>query len=167
MTRVYNGFPLDAFPTQASSDLADVDTSRKKSTTKKNSKNSKRSRDGSDLKANDASTASSSTTTSAQLALAPEDASLKAQLSDKGFYHVTFEEWKEQPEGAHTCYTVPQDYLTPLNGERKRVYAVLQKHIENGRTCNGYKSDRAPWDRVNYPTVRFYLKQTSAKRQQL
>ena len=167
MTRVYNGFPLDAFPTQASSDLADVDTSRKKSTTKKNSKNSKRSRDGSDLKANDASTASSSTTTSAQLALAPEDASLKAQLSDKGFYHVTFEEWKDQPEGAHTCYTVPQDYLTPLNGERKRVYAVLQKHIENGRTCNGYKSDRAPWDRVNYPTVRFYLKQASAKRQQL
>lgn len=167
MTRVYNGFPLDAFPPQASSDLADVDTSRKKSTTKKNSKNSKRSRDGPDLKANDASSASSSTTTSAQLALAPEDASLKAQLSDKGFYHVTFEEWKEQPEGAHTCYTVPQDYLTPLNGERKRVYAVLQKHIENGRTCNGYKSDRAPWDRVNYPTVRFYLKQTSAKRQQL
>ena len=167
MTRVYNGFPLDAFPPQASSDLADVDTSRKKSTTKKNSKNSKRSRDESDLKANDASSASSSTTTSTQLALAPEDASLKAQLSDKGFYHVTFEEWKEQPEGAHTCYTVPQDYLTPLNGERKRVYAVLQKHIENGRTCNGYKSDRAPWDRVNYPTVRFYLKQTSAKRQQL
>ena len=165
MTRVYNGFPLDAFPHQASSDLADVDTSRKKSTTKKNSKNSKRSRDES--KANDASSASSSTTTSAQLALAPEDASLKAQLSDKGFYHVTFEEWKEQPEGAHTCYTVPQDYLTPLNGERKRVYAVLEKHIENGRTCNGYKSDRAPWDRVNYPTVRFYLKQTSAKRQQL
>ena len=167
MTRVYNGFPLDAFPTQASSDLADVDTSRKKSTTKKNSKNSKRSRDESDLKANDASSASSSTTTSTQLALAPEDASLKAQLSDKGFYHVTFEEWKDQPEGAHTCYTLPQDYLTPLNGERKRVYAVLQKHIENGRTCNGYKSDRAPWDRVNYPTVRFYLKQTSAKRQQL
>ena len=167
MTRVYNGFPLDAFPPQASSDLADVDTSRKKSTTKKNRKNSKRSRDGSDLKANDASSASSSTTTSAQLALAPEDASLKAQLSDKGFYHVTFEEWKDQPEGAHTCYTVPQDYLTPLNGERKRVYAVLEKHIENGRTCNGYKSDRAPWDRVNYPTVRFYLKQTSAKRQQL
>ena len=167
MTRVYNGFPLDAFPPQASSDLADVDTSRKKSTTKKNSKNSKRSRDGSDLKANDASSASSSTTTSAQLALAPEDASLKAQLSDKGFYHVTFEEWKDQPEGAHTCYTLPQDYLTPLNGERKRVYAVLEKHIENGRTCNGYKSDRAPWDRVNYPTVRFYLKQASAKRQQL
>ena len=167
MTRVYNGFPLDAFPPQASSDLADVDTSRKKSTTKKNSKNSKRSRDESDLKANDTSSASSSTTTSAQLALAPEDASLKAQLSDKGFYHVTFEEWKEQPEGAHTCYTLPKDYLTPLNGERKRVYAVLQKHIENGRTCNGYKSDRAPWDRVNYPTVRFYLKQTSAKRQQL
>ena len=167
MTRVYNGFPLDAFPPQASSDLADVDTSRKNSTTKKNSKNSKRSRDGSDLKANDASSASSSTTTSAQLALAPEDASLKAQLSDKGFYHVTFEEWKDQPEGAHTCYTLPQDYLTPLNGERKRVYAVLEKHIENGRTCNGYKSDRAPWDRVNYPTVRFYLKQTSAKRQQL
>ena len=165
MTRVYNGFPLDAFPPQASSDLADVDTSRKKSTTKKNRKNSKRSRDES--KANDASSASSSTTTSTQLALAPEDASLKAQLSDKGFYHVTFEEWKEQPEGAHTCYTVPQDYLTPLNGERKRVYAVLQKHIENGRTCNGYKSDRAPWDRVNYPTVRFYLKQASAKRQQL
>ena len=165
MTRVYNGFPLDAFPPQASSDLADVDTSRKKSTTKKNSKNSKRSRDES--KANDASSASSSTTTSTQLALAPEDASLKAQLSDKGFYHVTFEEWKDQPEGAHTCYTVPQDYLTPLNGERKRVYAVLEKHIENGRTCNGYKSDRAPWDRVNYPTVRFYLKQTSAKRQQL
>ena len=165
MTRVYNGFPLDAFPPQASSDLADVDTSRKKSTTKKNRKNSKRSRDES--KANDASSASSSTTTSAQLALAPEDASLKAQLSDKGFYHVTFEEWKDQPEGAHTCYTVPQDYLTPLNGERKRVYAVLEKHIENGRTCNGYKSDRAPWDRVNYPTVRFYLKQTSAKRQQL
>ena len=167
MTRVYNGFPLDAFPAQASSDLAGVDTSRKKSTTKKNSKNSKRSRDESDLKANDASSASSTTTTSTQLALAPEDASLKAQLSDKGFYHVTFEEWKDQPEGAHTCYTVPQDYLTPLNGERKRVYAVLQKHIENGRTCNGYKSDRAPWDRVNYPTVRFYLKQASAKRQQL
>ena len=166
MTRVYNGFPLDAFP-QASSDLADVDTSRKKSTTKKSSKNSKRSRDGSDLKANDASTASSTTTTSSQLALAPEDATLKAQLSDKGFYHVTFEEWKEQPEGAHTCYTLPQDYLTPLNGERKRVYAVLEKHIENGRTCNGYKSDRAPWDRVNYPTVRFYLKQASAKRQHL
>ena len=165
MTRIYNGFPLDAFPPQASSDLADVDTSRKKSTTKKNRKNSKRSRD--ELKANDASSASSSTTTSAQLALAPEDASLKAQLSDKGFYHVTFEEWKDQPEGAHTCYTLPQDYLTPLNGERKRVYAVLEKHIENGRTCNGYKSDRAPWDRVNYPTVRFYLKQTSAKRQQL
>ena len=165
MTRAYNGFPLDAFPPQASSDLADVDTSRKKSTTKKNRKNSKRSRDES--KANDASSASSSTTTSTQLALAPEDASLKAQLSDKGFYHVTFEEWKDQPEGAHTCYTVPQDYLTPLNGERKRVYAVLQKHIENGRTCNGYKSDRAPWDRVNYPTVRFYLKQASAKRQQL
>jgi hypothetical protein len=165
MTRVYNGFPLDAFPPQASSDLADVDTSRKKSTTKKNSKNSKRSRDES--KANDASSASSTTTTSTQLALAPEDASLKAQLSDKGFYHVTFEEWKEQPEGAHTCYTVPQDYLTPLNGERKRVYAVLEKHIENGRTCNGYKSDRAPWDRVNYPTVRFYLKQATAKRQHL
>jgi hypothetical protein len=171
MTRVYNGFPLDAFPPQASSDLADVDTSRKKPT-KKSSKNSKRSRDGSDLKVNDVSTASSTTTatTSSQqlaLALAPEDAELKAQLSDQGFYHVTFEEWKDQPEGAHTCYTVPQDYLTPLNGERKRVYAVLGKPIENGRMCNGYKSDRAPWDRVNYPTVRFYLKHTSAKRQHL
>ena len=171
MTRVYNGFPLDTFPSQASSDFADVDTSRKKSTNKKSSKNSKRSRDGSDLKANDASSASSTTTTTTstqqQLALAPEDASLKAQLSDKGFYHVTFEEWKEQPEGTHTCYTLPQDYLTPLNGERKRVYAVLEKHIENGRTCNGYKSDRAPWDRVNYPTVRFYLKHPTSKRQQL
>lgn len=162
MTCVYNGFPVDG------PELADVDSSRKKSK-KKNSKNSKRSRDGSELKVNDAASSASSTTTttSSQLALAPEDASLKSQLSDKGFYHVTFEEWKEQPEGAHTCYTVPQDYLTPLNGDRKRVYAVLGKHIENGRMCNGYKSDRAPWNRVNYPTVRFYLKQATAKRQHL
>jgi hypothetical protein len=162
MTCVYNGFPVDG------SELVDVDSSRTKSK-KKNSKNSKRSRDGSELKVNDASSSAlcSTTTTSSQLALAPEDASLKSQLSDKGFYHVTFEEWKEQPEGVHTCYTVPQDYLTPLNGDRKRVYAVLGKHIENGRMCNGYKSDRAPWNRVNYPTVRFYLKQATAKRQHL
>jgi hypothetical protein len=163
MTCVYNGFPVDG------PELAGVDSSRKKSK-KKNSKNSKRSRDGSELKVNDAASSalcSTTTTTSSQLALAPEDASLKSQLSDKGFYHVTFEEWKEQPEGVHTCYTVPQDYLTPLNGDRKRVYAVLGKHIENGRMCNGYKSDRAPWNRVNYPTVRFYLKQATAKRQHL
>jgi hypothetical protein len=173
MTRVYNGFPLDAFPPQASSDLADVVTTRKDPTNKKRSKNSKRSRDGSDLKVNDASSASSTTTTTTTssqqlaLALAPEDVELKDQLSDKGFYYVTFEEWKDQPEGAHTCYTTPRDYLTPLNGERKRVYAVLGRHIENGRVCTGYKSEREPWNRVNYPTVRFYLKHPTSKRQQV
>ncbi len=78
MTCVYNGFPVEG------PELADVDSSRKKSK-KKNSKNSKRSRDGSELKVNDAASSASSTTTttSSQLALAPEDASLKAPLSTK------------------------------------------------------------------------------------
>ena len=90
--------------------------------------------------------------------LAPEDIDLKAQLSDRGFTHVSFQEWAQQPEGVHTCYTTPKDYLNSQNGQRKRVYAVLGKHIENGRECQGYKSERASWRRTDFPTVRYYVK---------
>ena len=94
--------------------------------------------------------------------LAPEDIDLKAQLSDRGFTHVSFQEWAQQPEGVHTCYTTPKDYLNPQNGQRKRVYAVLGKHIENGRECQGYKSERASWRRTDCPTVRYYVKMPSS-----
>jgi hypothetical protein len=94
--------------------------------------------------------------------LAPEDIDLKAQLSDRGFTHVSFQEWAQQPEGTHTCYTTPKDYLNPQNGQRKRVYAVLGKHIENGRECQGYKSERASWQRTDFPTVRYYVKMPSS-----
>ena len=94
--------------------------------------------------------------------LAPEDIDLKAQLSDRGFTHVSFQEWAQQPEGVHTCYTTPKDYLNPQNGQRKRVYAVLGKHIENGRECQGYKSERASWRRTDFPTVRYYVKMPSS-----
>ena len=155
MTRVYNGFPTADFPQTTVDFSTVVATSRKKRPQKISKKI--------------ATTAETTMTpaTTLELTLAPEDAELKAQLSEQGFYHVAFEDWKTQPEGTHTCYTVPRDYLTPLNGDRKRVYAVLKDHIENGRVCTGYKSDLPPWNRVNYPSVRFYLKHASAKRQRV
>ena len=161
MTRVYNGFPTADFQQSTVDFSTVVATSLKKPKKIKNSKRSSTTMT--------APTAETTTTpaTALELTLAPEDAKLKAQLSEQGFYHVAFEDWKAQPEGTHTCYTVPRDYLTPLNGDRKRVYAVLKDHIENGRVCTGYKSDLPPWNRVNYPSVRFYLKHASAKRQRV
>ena len=82
----------------------------------------------------------------------------------KNYYLVPFATWWGAPVGAHTKYTAEKRYqVRPEDADaldRKVVHAVLEGHSPGdkaGRMCNGWKSEKTPWSRVEYPTVNFYL----------
>jgi hypothetical protein len=85
----------------------------------------------------------------------------------KDYYLVPFAVWLNQPKGTHTKYSAekhfdPKKQDVNVNYEdRKVVHAILEGYSTGekpGRMCNGWKSEKAPWPRVEYPTVDFYLK---------
>ena len=82
----------------------------------------------------------------------------------KNYYLVSFATWWGAPVGTHTKYTAEKRYqVRPEDADaldRKVVHAVLEGHSPGdkaGRMCNGWKSEKTPWSRVEYPTVNFYL----------
>ena len=84
----------------------------------------------------------------------------------KDYYLVPFAVWWAAPKGTHTKYSAEKHYDTKkqdvnINYEdRKVVHAVLEGYAPGekaGRMCNGWKSEKAPWPRVEYKTVDFYL----------
>ena len=82
----------------------------------------------------------------------------------KDYYCVPFAVWWAAPVGSHTKYTGEKRYgVKPEDADakdRKVVHAVLEGFSPGdkaGRMCNGWKSEKAPWSRVEYPSVDFYL----------
>ena len=82
----------------------------------------------------------------------------------KDYYCVPFATWWAAPAGTHTKYTGEKRYgVKPEDADakdRKVVHAVLEGFSPGdkaGRMCNGWKSEKAPWSRVEYPSVDFYL----------
>ena len=82
----------------------------------------------------------------------------------KDYYCVPFSVWWAAPVGSHTKYTGEKRYgVKPEDADakdRKVVHAVLEGFSPGdkaGRMCNGWKSEKAPWSRVEYPSVDFYL----------
>jgi len=82
----------------------------------------------------------------------------------KDYYCVPFATWWAAPAGTHTKYTGEKRYgVKPEDADaqdRKVVHAVLEGYSPGekaGRMCNGWKSEKTPWSRVEYPTVDFFL----------
>jgi len=82
----------------------------------------------------------------------------------KDYYLVPFAVWWAQPKGTHTKYTGEKRYGVqpedPDAEDRKVTHAVLEGYSPGekaGRMCNGWKSEKSPWSRVEYKTVDFYL----------
>jgi hypothetical protein len=89
---------------------------------------------------------------------------LETEKKLKDYYCVPFATWWAAPAGTHTKYTGEKRYgVKPEDADaqdRKVVHAVLEGFSPGdkaGRMCNGWKSEKAPWSRVEYPTVDFYL----------
>ena len=89
---------------------------------------------------------------------------VEAEKKLKDYYCVPFATWWAAPAGTHTKYTGEKRYgVKPEDADakdRKVTHAVLEGYSPGekaGRMCNGWKSEKAPWPRVEYKTVDFYL----------